>query len=326
MPAHINRMSILELKLPVALLAEITSQSEREVGSGVSLLTDPLKSRFGDSLLAIILYGSCLRTGQFTEGVVDLYIVVDSYKSAYSERCLRFLNAWLPPNVFYLEVGPVETRIRAKYAVISASDLERGCSRWFHSYIWSRFAQPVRLLHVHDSVTRKQLYDWFARAVLTFLRTTIPTLGTATVDTTAIWNNGLALTYAAELRPERHSRARDITEQNLEDFAKLTSSAAPALSEFIQQMPGDLYQGITALSACKHELRLWRFRRWQGLALSVLRLTKAVFTFRDSVDYAAWKIQRHTGISIEVTPGLRRHPILFGFSVLWQLVKRDGLH
>jgi hypothetical protein len=57
-----------------------------------------------------------------------------------------------------------------------------------------------------------------------------------------------------------------------------------------------------------------------------LRLSKAAFTFRDCVDYAAWKIERHTGIRIEVTPTLQRHPILFSFRVLWQLIKRDVLH
>ncbi len=308
------------------LVKAIALQCERPAGIETGLLADSIRQRFGDSLLAVILYGSCLRTHLYTEGVVDLYVVVNSYEQAYSGHMLRYLNALLPPNVFYIELNNNETIIRAKYAVISARDLEWGCGRWFHSYIWSRFAQPVVLLYVRDQRTREQIYTDLARAVLTFLGTTLPALGPGKVDHAAIWQNGLALTYAAELRPERHTRARDITTQNLEDFGVLTRQAAPSLVTLMVIAEDGMYESLAGQTAGLRATRLWRIRRWQGILLSVLRLSKAAYTFRDCVDYAAWKIERHTGIRIKVTPTLQRHPILFGFSVLWQLIKRDVLH
>ena len=69
----------------------------------------------------------------------------------------------------------------------------------------------------------------------------------------------------------------------------------------------------------------WRLRRWQGRILSILRLAKATFTFSNSVDYAAWKIERHTGVRVEITPLLRRHPILWGLKVAKQLLQRGVL-
>ncbi len=290
------------------------------------MLADSIKTRFGDSLLAIILYGSCLRTHVYTEGVVDLYVVVNNYGEAYNSCVLAGLNAALPPNVFYLEVDCCGAMVRAKYAVITARDLEQGCARWFHSYIWSRFAQPAVVLYARDPLTRSHIYEDLARAVLTFLNTTIPTLGPGTFDAATLWQNGLALTYAAELRPERNTRARDITGQNLDDFSRLTTLAAPALPAIIRPTGDDRYEVTVSSTLRRKVLRHWQTRRWQGLILSILRLSKAAYTFRDCVDYAAWKIERHTGIRIEVTPRLQRHPILFGFSVLWQLIKRDILH
>jgi len=310
---------------PATLIAEIASQCGRSVPADTALLADDLKSRYGESLVAIVLYGSCMRTHNYTEGVVDLYVIVDSYKGAYRERLLQLLNFLLPPNVFYLEVAGQTGTIRVKYAVISVSDLKRGCTHWFHSYIWSRFAQPVRILFARDWASRNFLYNTFANAVLTFLRSTIPTLTRGRLDAEAIWTNGLALTYAAELRPERQTRARYITHQNLGDFIRLTHSAAPVLMDLIQVIPQGYYACIVDEQTRKRASGLWRVRRWQGRILSVLRLMKAVFTFRDCVNYAAWKIKRHTGISVKVTPGLQRHPILFGFSVLWQLIRRDAL-
>ena len=311
---------------PPQLLAEIAAQSGRASPEGTELLAAELQARFGDSLLAIILYGSCLRMQQLTEGVVDLYVIVNRYRDAYPGRSLRYLNAWLPPNVFYMETAAAGTTIRAKYAVISAYDLQRGCTRWFHSYIWSRFAQPARLVYARDTAVRERVIDDFAHALLAFLETTLPVLGEVACDTRMIWENGLGLTYAAELRPERHTRARDITQQNLADFTALTGVAVPALTGLLQRMPDGDYRGMTPPGLRRRALLKWRLRRWQGLFLSVLRLIKAACTFRDGVDYAAWKIERHTGVRITVTPLLRRHPVLFGFSVLWRLIKRDVMH
>jgi len=319
-------MPTTDTRLPLGLINAIAVQCERPAGIEAALLANNIRQRFGDSLLAVILYGSCLRTHLYTEGVVDLYVVVNSYQQAYSGHTLRYLNAALPPNVFYIEINNNETIIRAKYAVISARDLERGCGQWFHSYIWSRFAQPVVLLYVRDPLTREHIYKNLACAVLTLLSTTLPALGPGKVDHAAIWQNGLALTYAAELRPERHTRARDITAQNLDDFGILIRKAAPALVTLMFTDEDDLYERLSGQTERSRATRLWRIRRWQGFLLSVLRLSKAAYTFRDCVDYAAWKIERHTGIRIHVTPTLQRHPILFGFSVLWQLIKRDVLH
>jgi len=319
-------MPSTEKSLPPLLIAEIKSQSGRTVPTDTTALIDELKSRFGASLRAVLLYGSCMRSQDISEGVVDLYAIVDNYESAYKQRHLQYMNAWLPPNVFYLECGTESRKIRSKYAVLSIEDFQNGCYSWFHSYIWSRFAQPVRLIYADHADTRELIYRSLAHAVIKFLDSTLPALGPGTVDTETIWINGLTLTYAAELRPEqKQARARLITEQNFKDLCRLTAYASPALPERLTTMPDGYYQVIADNHIRQHTLKQWRLRRWLGLALSVLRLTKAAFTFIDAVDYAAWKIKRHTGVTINVTPALRRHPVLFGFSVLWQLLRRGTI-
>ena len=42
----------------------------------------------------------------------------------------------------------------------------------------------------------------------------------------------------------------------------------------------------------------------------MLRLAKAAFTFDGAMDYVAWKIERHSGVRIEVKPWQRRFPLL----------------
>ena len=57
----------------------------------------------------------------------------------------------------------------------------------------------------------------------------------------------------------------------------------------------------------------------------MLRLAKASLTFEGGVDYAAWKIERHTGVRVVVTDRLRRYPLVFGWTVLWRLLRRRAL-
>ena len=120
--------------------------ASESVSADFSIFVEELELRFSSSLDAILLYGSCLRSHEIGDGVVDFYVVVDDYSNAYQENYLRYFNTWLPPNVFYLEVSANSRIFRAKYAVISMAEFERGNQHWFHSYLWARFAQPVRFI------------------------------------------------------------------------------------------------------------------------------------------------------------------------------------
>jgi hypothetical protein len=311
-------------QLPDDLISDMAELSSLPVSPDFFILVEALKLRFGSSLEGVLLYGSCLRSHEIAEGVVDFYVIVNSYSSAYPERYLGYLNSWLPPNVFYLEESREEKKFRAKYAVVSMEDFEQGTWKWFHPYLWARFAQPTRLLYAHDDVVRRRINRALAHAVVTFLRSSLPTLNTSTVNAEAIWTNGLSHTYAAELRPERAGRAQQLAQFNVDEYARLTTHALPALGGKLEMLTDGNYRYLIDAADRRHSLRLWWLRRWQGKVLSVLRLTKAAFTFHDSINYAAWKIERHTGVCVEVTPMLRRHPVLWGFKVSWQLL-RQGL-
>ena len=310
---------------PAELIAAVTSQSGSSVPIDFTILAEALIARFGQSLDAVILYGSCLHSCSLDDGIADLYVVVDNYRHAYSERHLALLNAWLAPNVFYLEVSSQKKTLRAKYAVISMADFEQGTRHWFHSYLWARFAQPSRLLYARDELSLQRIHEALAYAVVTFLKSTVATLGNCEINIEEIWTRGLMLTYAAELRPEQETRARYLAQRNLDDYTQLTTAARPALTAILKPLPNGDYHCLVNATDCRRAVRRWRLRRWQGRILSILRLTKATITFRDCLDYAAWKIERHTGIQVEITPMLRRHPVLWGYKVMWQLLRRGVL-
>jgi hypothetical protein len=69
-------------------------------------------------------------------------------------------------------------------------------------------------------------------------------------------------------------------------------------------------------------LAWWRLRARLGKPLNLLRLAKATTTFEGAADYAAWKLHRHTGISLEVTPFRAKHPLLAAPGALLELWRK----
>jgi len=66
-------------------------------------------------------------------------------------------------------------------------------------------------------------------------------------------------------------------------------------------------------------LAWWRPRRRLGKLLNATRLARAAGTFEGAARYAAWKIERHTGVALDVTPWRERHPLLAAPGVLWRV-------
>jgi hypothetical protein len=61
-----------------------------------------------------------------------------------------------------------------------------------------------------------------------------------------------------------------------------------------------------------------------GKPLNVARILKAAFTFDGAARYAAYKIERHTGVDIAVTPFRERHPFLAAPGAWFELRKRQA--
>ena len=68
-------------------------------------------------------------------------------------------------------------------------------------------------------------------------------------------------------------------------------------------------------------LRWWNRRRRLGKALNLTRLAKAMTTFEGGMRYAAWKVERHTGLPVKVTPLREKFPLIAAPEVLWLLWK-----
>ena len=291
------------------------------VHPAVTALGDRLQEKYGAAIDAILYYGSCQRGGDPFDGLVDLYLLVNGYRDAYGRTLPAVFNWLLPPNVYYLETDLDGRRVRAKYAVVSTADFARGTSnRWFHSYLWARFAQPVGVVYLRDEAVSSAVYKALSEAVVTFIGRVLP-LAESEFDAATLWRTGVLHTYRAELRVEKKKRTEKMIEMDRPYYESVTRLAIPQLPYRLSSSESGYLCHIGSAERGWSRF-LWVLRAAQGKLLSILRLTKAAFTFDGGLDYIVWKLERHSGQSIEVPAYVRRAPLIFVWGLFWRLYRR----
>lgn len=311
------------------LIEILRRQSKSIVMPDLDPMCNELLAQYGTAVQAILFYGSCFRNGDVGDGLVDLYLLVDSYRNAYRNPVHGALNKLLPPNVFYLETTAADKTLRAKYAIVSLEDFERGTSSaWFHSYLWARFAQPTGILFCRNPSVSDFLYTAFCQAVTTFITRTLPSLPTQ-FDARMLWDQGVLLTYRAELRSERPEKLGRLFQWRPQYYEQLTRIAMESQPFSVEEVPGTNNGPSRWNTHIPPRIRRinrweWHLRIIQGKLLSALRLLKATLTFKGGIDYVLWKINRHSGISVEVPQRFRRIPLLGICYVFWRLYRSGG--
>jgi hypothetical protein len=298
--------------LPESLLRLIGEESDAPVPAPITAVAEAARQRHGQAIVAILFYGSCLRRRGDDGGIVDLYLLADRYELVHRKRLARALNALLPPNVYYIE-APFEGRmVAAKYAIVTLGQFESLVApSTLQPYFWARFAQPTIVLWARDAEIRSRVQAALGRAVATMIAEARGLMG---YDWTPaeLWPRAFIETYRTELRAESADQAQQLYRAFAERYNRVTRIVA-------RHATGSLSAADRRRAAGR-----WRHRRIIGKLLSVLRLAKASFTFEDGAGYLIWKIRRHSGVQIELTPWQRRHPILASTVLAWRLYRARG--
>ena len=266
----------------------------------VTALAATIAARHGAASRAVLFYGSCLREARLDGLMLDFYLIVADYRSAYDRRWLAQANALIPPNVFPIE----QDGLAAKYAVLSEADFDRlNRPQTRNVSVWARFAQPSRLAWVSDAKAGERAVAAVAQAAPTLLAAAGRIDGEGPLDW---WRRAFALTYSAELRAERKSRAGSVVDAEPDRYRRISAAAIAAI-------PAGAASGG------------WARRRIEGKLLSVARLAKASLTYAGGADYIVWKINRHAGTDFQLSEWQRRHPLLGALSLLPRLLRSGAI-
>jgi hypothetical protein len=285
---------------------------QSRVGAALSREVDPAVTAFAARLadeaqaLAVLFYGSNLRTGS-REGVLDFYVLT----GGEPEKGL-----W--PTVSYREWAHEGDTLRAKIATMTMGKfVEATRGDTIDTTIWARFVQPSALAWCRDGEAGEAVSTAIEAAAMTAARLAVA-VGPASGEEAEYWRALFRATYKAELRVEKPGREDSILSLNARHFDGLLAEALEAGGIPFSQ-DGKMLRPQLPASERKRVLRWWSKRRRRGKLLNVARLVRATRTFDGAARYAAWKVERHTGETIEVTPFREKHPLLAAPAVALQL-------
>jgi hypothetical protein len=295
-----------------------------EVPREALALADEIRRRHDGAVSAILFYGSCLRRTYVEGGVLDFYAIVDSYRSAYRSSLLALSNSLLPPNVYYVELPFEGATLRMKYNVISQADFSAACRpECLHPIIWARFCQPAAVLFARDQAVRGVLAGDAAEAAVTMISRMLA-LHPEAATTEELWQAGFGTTYTTEMRVESPATIRSVYEAAPDRYAAVVALAVEVLVRrgLVQgRVDGHLLQVRMGDPARRAIVRSWKRKLPAAKGFYVVRLIKSAFTFGDWLPYALWKLNRHSGVTIDLTDRQRRHPLIFGWPVIVQLIR-----
>ncbi|MCT2398575.1 hypothetical protein [Novosphingobium mangrovi (ex Huang et al. 2023)] len=285
---------------------------EARVGAALERPVEPEVRAFAERLapvdaLGVLFYGSNLRTGSL-EGVLDFYVLTQGPQEE---------KIW--PRVSYHEWHHRGTILRAKVATMALDTFRAAAAgELLDTTIWARFVQPSALAWERDPQAGSAIADAVAQAARTAARLAVA-LGPETGTPEDYWRALFRATYAAEFRVEKAGREDSILSANRAHFDGLLPLALLAQGIDFARGVGSTIRPELPLAERAHLLDWWKRRQRLGKPYNVLRLLKASTTFDGAARYAAWKIERHTGVPIAVTPWRERHPVLAAPGVLWQV-------
>ncbi|MEP3422469.1 MAG: hypothetical protein ABJN35_12090 [Erythrobacter sp.] len=302
---------------PNPLAQRIAERLDADIDPAVAAFARHLAREAG--AVAVLFYGSNLRTRSL-DGVLDFYLLLPGAEQS---------RIW--PRVSYHERDHEGVMLRAKVATMALSTFGKAASgELADTTIWARFVQPSALVWAHNAETRGDVTQAIQAAAMTAARLAVaigPISGTAQ----DYWRALFQATYKAEFRVEKSGRENDILSVNREHFSGLLPLALDAAGvSYSVSVPNPSNAPATgedritpSLSASERQRiqKWWGRRQMLGKPLNFIRLIKASTTFDGAARYAAWKIERHTGMPIEVTPFRERYPLLAAPSVLWALRK-----
>jgi hypothetical protein len=287
-----------------ALEQRVAAMLSREVAPAVAEQARVLGESAGAE--AVLFYGSNLRTGSL-DGVLDFYVLLPGSPEK---------GLW--PRVSYREWDAGGTRLRAKIATMTMAKFAAAAAgETLDTTIWARFVQPSALVWQGDAEAATVV----ARAVADAARTAArlaAALGPPKGQPDDFWRALFRATYRAELRVEPPGREDSILAAHREHFAGLLGAALGSAGIAYRQDGATIEPRLDEAER-RRTIAWWRPRRRLGKVLNAVRLVRAAGTFDGAARYAAWKIERHTGVAVEVTPFRERHPLLAAPGVLWRI-------
>ena len=292
------------------------------VGDDAQRLATFLARAFGPGTVALLHYGSHAQGAETgPDSAWDYFVIVDAYGPAYRAlaatlprgfpaRRGALFNRILPPNVISVMAPDTGGARLAKCCVLSERDLTRACSpRPGDHFVRARLFQQTHLVWARDAAGRARVVDAIAsarRETFAWGRPFLP----PRFDARSYGRTLLEVSYAGEIRPEAAQHVDVLLDAQgatlIPMFETLLAhlESRGAVARFREGYGDPRPPGAVTRA---------RARAWFGWSKvrATLRWLKYVALYDDWLDYVVRKIERRSGVRLELTERERRWPLVF---------------
>ena len=281
----------------------------------------------GDQVLSVVLFGSQLVDASPDRfSAHDFVVVVRSYHGfhrrlvagGHHRRRAWLLDALarvLPPNV--MAVVPRPDGPVAKCMIFDEADFSRALSPSAPDhFLKGRMAHRVAVLYGADAGVEGRVGQALERARDDALRWAGPFVDEP-FDAESFALGMLEISYGGEIRPESGDRVREVFEAQRPALVALYEAVldrAAGARVLIRDAAGYRFVDPPGPGA---RLRVRLYFMTSKLR-ATLRWLKHIATFNDWLTYIQRKVERRTGMTVEITPLERKYPLVF----LWPKVVR----
>ncbi len=303
--------------------------------AAISELVAGLRAHGGEGMAAVVAYGSQVTSaGPGRHSAHDLFVVVDGYRDFYGSLrasghagrnagMLSMVSRILAPTVIAFRPAAPDGPL-AKCAVASRHDLAREMGRHRRDHFClGRMMQQVSVVYTRDEEVAAWVDATVAGGRGLAPDWTLPFLD-APFSVDAFCRRMLEVSYAGEIRPEQRSRVGTVYEAQKQYLRDTYTPILDArVAGGVLEASGGRYRFVV------HPSRLVRLRWNAYFAVSKARATarwlKHVMTFDNWISYVIRKVERRTGMAVEITSLERRLPFPFLLPKAWRVLRsRDS--
>lgn len=281
---------------------------------------------YGNKVVGIFMYGSMLSSVTASQtSFPDFFVVTDGYRRVFRRLSHWLLAYFLPPHIYHLRL---DDRRRCKYNLISLGRFRRECSRRAKDiYILGRFGKRVALVYAQNEDARTRLTDCCFSAMSNVVPWTLRGMREP-FNEKSFTMSCLNLSYAGETRVETSSKVPKLFDSERDfymDVYPALLTKLPVARKMAVKAEDGLYRprGGSLVKAFRRLRYGWFLKK--SRIRGILRWPKFLVTVDEWVNIILAKIERTKGIKLQLTARQRRHPLIFGWSHFFRLLKAGAI-
>jgi len=277
---------------------------------------------------AVVYYGSHLWSETRTAtSIPDFYVIVDDLRSYHGPRWRdALINRLLPPNAYFHTFAPLaagDGPLTCKFSTITlaqlAAETAPGAADAHHI---GRFSKRIAIVWWRDAAARDAVVEASLSAMRAVTSHALTLLGPRfTLD--EVVHAALGLSYRAERRLSEPDKIANLIRAERAFYDRAYSLVLAVLESEggglrrVSEAVAYEQPSPDAAGRARTQRFLDRSRRREKL-----RCPKYLVTFDNWLDYLLDKVERHSGIRLELSARQRRYPLIFGWPLYFELRKK----